>query len=30
MNEILEVAITMFVITLIGLSVGFVLLKVQG
>jgi hypothetical protein len=30
MNEILEVAITMFIITLIGLSVGFVLLKVQG
>lgn len=30
MNEILEVAITMFLITLIGLSVGFVLLKVQG
>ncbi len=30
MNEILEVAITMFAITLIGLSVGFVLLKVQG
>lgn len=30
MSEILEVAITMFSITLIGLSVGFVLLKVQG
>jgi hypothetical protein len=30
MNEILEVAATMFSITLIGLSVGFVLLKVQG
>nr|YP_007476319.1 cytochrome b6-f complex subunit 7 [Diacronema lutheri]YP_009863840.1 Cytochrome b6-f complex subunit 7 [Pavlova sp. NIVA-4/92]AGE93816.1 cytochrome b6-f complex subunit 7 [Diacronema lutheri]QKE31171.1 Cytochrome b6-f complex subunit 7 [Pavlova sp. NIVA-4/92] len=30
MNEILEVAITMFIITLIGLSVGFILLKVQG
>lgn len=30
MSEILEVAGTMFAITLIGLSVGFVLLKVQG
>jgi hypothetical protein len=30
MNEILEVAATMCAITLIGLSVGFVLLKVQG
>lgn len=30
MSEILEVAITMFIITLTGLSVGFVLLKVQG
>jgi hypothetical protein len=30
MSEIVEVALTMFVITLIGLTVGFVLLKVQG
>jgi hypothetical protein len=30
MSEIFEVAITMCIITLIGLSVGFVLLKVQG
>jgi hypothetical protein len=30
MNEIFTTAATMFTITLIGLSVGFVLLKVQG
>jgi len=30
MNEIFEVAVTMFSITLIGLGVGFVLLKVQN
>lgn len=30
MNEIFEVAATMFSITLIGLAVGFVLLKVQN
>jgi hypothetical protein len=30
MNEIIEVAITMFSITLIGLGVGFVLIKVAS
>nr|BCG67704.1 cytochrome b6-f complex subunit 7 [Haptophyceae sp. NIES-3900] len=30
MNEIVTTAILVFVLTLIGLSVGFALLKVQG
>jgi len=30
MSEIVEVAVTMFTITLLGLAAGFVLLKVQG
>ena len=30
MNEIITVAISCFVLTLVGLSLGFALLKVQG
>jgi hypothetical protein len=30
MNEIVTTAVLVFVLTLIGLSVGFALLKVQG